>query len=73
LISLIYPLAIAIEYLNEEQAFFGINVQTKLSGYIDKEYEEEKVFTSFCSIGTFRSLAFFKIRFINIIINVVSI
>jgi hypothetical protein len=41
--SFINPFAIAIEYLREEHAFFGIKVQIASRGYIDKVYLDEKL------------------------------
>jgi len=58
--SLTNPFAMAIEYLNAEQAFFGIKVQIASNEYIDSEYLDEKLYKSFWLIGTFLSLAFFK-------------
>jgi hypothetical protein len=45
--SLKNPFATAIEYLNVEQAFFGIKVQTASRGYTDSVCSNEKLYSSF--------------------------
>ena len=56
-----------MEYLNVEQAFFGIKVQTTSSGYMDNVCSNEKMYSSFSFTVEYSSLAFLNSRAFDIL------